>query len=188
MIDLRSRSSIEIATLVKWEVPNFDTAYVTDYKTSITYAGNSYINIGNLLNISGVNSEIKPSPGELTVTLSGVPTGSIANILNQQIKGSDITIYRSFYNAVDHTALNVSSGTNTVLLYKGIVTNYSITDSVDVQAQLAVSTIILSCNSIVEILGAKTNGRRTNTADFPDDSSMSRVQALAESNFNFGAR
>jgi hypothetical protein len=188
MIDLHTRSSIEIATLVKWEVPNFDTAYVTDYQSSITYDGNTYNNIGNLLNISGTTSEIKPSPGELTVTLSGVPTGSIASILAQQIKGSDITIYRSFYDAVTHNALNVITGANTVLLYKGIVTNYSITDNVDIQAQLALSTIVLTCNSIVEVLGVKTNGRRTNVADFPNDSSMSRVQALAESNFNFGAK
>ena len=188
MINLSSKTAIEIATLVKWEVPDFATAYLTDYKTSITYSGNTYINIGNLLNISGTTTEIKPSPGELTITLSGVPTGSISDILNQQIKGSDMTIYRAFYNADSHTAYNVDGASNTVLLYKGIVTNYTITDSVDVAAQLAISTIILSCNSIVELLGVKTNGRRTNSADFPNDGTMDRVQALAESNFNFGAR
>ena len=188
MINLSSKTSIEIATLVKWEVPDFSTAYITDYQSSITYDGNTYTNIGNLLNISGTTSELKPSAGELTINLSGIPTGSISNIINQQIKGSDITIYRAFYNADDHTAYNVVTGSNTVLLYKGIVTNYTITDSVDVEAQLAVSTIILTSNSIVEVLGAKSNGRRTNIADFPNDSTMSRVQALAESNFNFGAR
>jgi hypothetical protein len=188
MINLNSKTSIEIATLVKWVVPNFSTAYVTDYQSSVTYDGNTYTNIGNLLNISGTTSELKASPGELTVNLSGIPTGSISDILNQQIKGSSMTIYRSFYNADSHTAYNVVTGSNTVLLYKGIVTNYSITDSVDVEAQLAVSTIILTCNSIVEVLGAKSNGRRTNISDFASDSTMSRVQALAESNFNFGAR
>lgn len=188
MIDLHSKTSIEIATLVKWVVPNFSTAYVTDYQSNITYDGHTYTNIGNLLNISGTTSELKPSPGELTINLSGIPTGSISDIMSQQIKGSSMTIYRSFYNADDHTAYNVVSGSNTVLLYKGIVTNYSITDSVDVVAQLAVSTIILTCNSIVEVLSAKNNGRRTNSADFSDDSTMSRVQALAQSNFNFGAR
>lgn len=188
MINLSNRTSIEIATLVKWEVPNFSTAYVTDYNTSITYSGNTYTNIGNLLDISSTSSELKPSPGELSINLSGIPTNSISDLISQQIKGSDITLYRAFYNATDHTALNVVTGSNVVLLYKGIVTNYSISDSVDVANQLAVSTIVLTCNSIVEVLGAKTNGRRTNAADFPDDDSMSRVQALAESNFNFGAR
>ena len=188
MINLSSKTSIEIATLVKWEVPSFSTAYVTDYQSSISYDGNTYTNIGNLLNISGTVSELKASPGELTVNLSGVPTASISAIINQQIKGSNITIYRAFYNADDHTVYNVVGGSNTVLLYKGIVTNYSITDSIDISAQLAVSTIILTANSIVEILGVKTSGRRTNFADFSTDSTMSRVQALAESNFNFGAR
>lgn len=188
MINLSSRTSIEIATLVKWEVPDFSTAYITDYNSSIVYDGNTYTNIGKLLDISSTSSELKPSPGELSVNLSGIPTNTISDLISQQIKGSDITIYRAFYNATDHTALNVVTGTNVVLLYKGIVTNYSITDSVNVASQLATSTVVLTCNSIVEVLGVKTNGRRTNIADFPNDSNMSRVQALAESTFNFGAR
>jgi hypothetical protein len=48
-------------------------------------------------------------------------------------------------------------------------------------------TISITVTSVVELLNNKTSGRRTNPSDFPSESSMSRVSALAKSNFNFGA-
>lgn len=187
MIDLRSYSGIETQLLVKWEVPNFDTAYVTDCNNSLGYAGNTYTNIGKLLSVGNTTSELKSSSGDMTISLSGIPTGSISDILNQEIKGSIISIYRAFFNPSTHGTLTISGGTNTFLKFKGVVTNYSISDTVDIDAQLAVSTITLTANSMVEVLASQVNGRRTNLSDFPGESSMSRVQALANSNFNFGA-
>lgn len=186
MIDLRSYASLESAVLIKWVVPNFSTAYLSDYHTVLSYNGDTYTNIGTLLSVSSSTSEIKPSRGEITVSLSGVPTGSISTILNQEIKGSTIWIYRGYFNAQTHQALDLGGG-NTQIQFKGIVTNYSITDDIDLGAGIATSTITLTCNSAVETLSYKISGRRTNSSDFPDTQDMSRVQALANSNFNFGA-
>lgn len=186
MIDLRSYSSLESAVFLKWEVPNFSTAYLSDYHIPLSFNGQTYTNIGTLLSVSGTSSELKPSRGEMTVGLSGVPTGSISTILNQEIKGSNIWIYRGYFNAQTHQPLDLGGG-NTQLHFKGIVTNYAITDDIDLGAGIATSTITLTCNSAVETLGYRIAGRRTNQADFPNSSDMSRVQALANSNFNFGA-
>lgn len=186
MIDLRSYTSLESAVLVKWAVPNFSTAYISDYHTVLTFDGNDYTNIGTLLSVSGATSEIKPSRGEITVSLSGVPTGSISTILNQEIKGSTIWIYRGYFDTQTNQPLDLGGG-NTQLHFKGIVTNYSITDDIDLGAGIATSTITLTCNSAVETLSLKVSGRRTNSSDFPTTLDMSRVQALANSNFNFGA-
>ena len=185
MIDLRSYSALESAVFVKWEVPNFSTAYVSDYHIPLSFSGNTYTNIGNLLSVTSIPSELKPSNGELTVTLSGIPTNSIPDILNQEIKGSNIWIYRGYFDATTHQPLALGGG-NTQLHFKGIVTNYAITDSLEVEG-LFVSTIVLTCNSAVELLSNKYSGRRTNQTDFPGVQDMSRVQALANSNFNFGA-
>lgn len=187
MIDLRSYAGLEIATLVTWAVPNFDTAYVTDYTSSVTDGVNTWQNIGNLLGVSNTVSELQSTPGEITVSLSGIPTNAISNLFNQQIKGSNITIYYAFFNPSTHQPLLVNGSSHILQKFKGIVTNYSISDSVDVKEGLAVSTITLTCNSIIEVLSAKKNGRRTNPQDFSGESSMNRVQALSNSNFNFGA-
>lgn len=186
MIDLRSYASLESAVFLKWEVPNFSTAYISDYNVPLSFGGNTYTNIGTLLSVSSLTSELKPSRGEISISLSGVPTGSISTILNQEIKGSNIWIYRAYFNAQTHQPLNFGSG-NTQLHFKGIVTNYSITDDIDLGAGIATSTITLTCNSPVEILSHKVSGRRTNQTDFATTQDMSRVQALANSNFNFGA-
>jgi hypothetical protein len=186
MIDLRSYSSLESAIILKWAVPNFSTAYVSDYHVPLSFDGQTYTNIGNLLSVSSIPSELRPSNSDLTVELSGVPTNSITDILNEEIKGSNIWIYRAYFNASTHAPLSIGTG-NTQLHFKGIVTNYSISDDFDSGAGIATSTITLACNSPVEILSNKTSGRRTNQADFPGVQDMARVQALANSNFNFGA-
>ena len=190
MIDLTSYSSIETAILIKWEVPNFSTAYLSDYNSTIVFDGQNYTNIGNLLSVSGTISELKNSPGDVTIGLSGVPTGSISTLLAQQVKGSVITIYRVFLDPTTHNPIDISpdSGTQDVAMkFKGVVTNYSISDSVDVTAQLAVTTITLNANSLIEVLSNKVVGRKTNPTDFASEKSMDRVRALANSNFNFGA-
>lgn len=187
MIDLTSYSGLEIATLVTWEVPNFDTAYVTDYTSSITSGSTTWQNIGNLLGISETISELQSTPGDITISLSGIPTNSISDLFNQEIKGSNVYIYYAFFDPETHQAINVNGSTHILQKFKGIVTNYAISDSVNVTDEIAVSTITLNCNSIVEILSAKKNGRRTNPQDFPGEKSMDKVQALASSSFNFGA-
>jgi hypothetical protein len=189
--DLRSRKGIEIATLVKWEVPNFDTAYISDYSTLLSDGTNTYTNIGSLLGISSTVSELTSSTGEVTVNLSGIPTGSISNILNEEIKGSNITITRVYFDPTTHQGIDlqpsVAGMNNGIPIFKGIVTNYAISDSVDNGSGLAISTITLTCASYLEVLSNKTNGRRTNPADFPTEKSMNRIRALANSNYNFGA-
>jgi hypothetical protein len=190
MINLSGYSAIETAICVKWIIPGFETAYLTDYKTPLTFNADTYTNIGNLLSVSGSTSELTVSPSELSIGLSGIPTGSVAEILNNEIKGSEIYIYRVFLDPTTHAPLDLDPGPgtgNVLLKFKGIVTNYAINDVVDVLTLSASTTITLTCNSIVEVLANKTNGRRTNPQDFPGEASMSRVQALSNSNFNFGA-
>jgi hypothetical protein len=190
MIDLRSYSSLETAILVKWEVPNFSTAYITDYNMSISLNGEVYTNIGNLLNISDTTNNLTPTTSDITISLSGIPTNSISTILSQQIKGSTITIYRGFFNPNTNQLIDLDPGpgvSNVLMKFKGIVTNYSISDQIDVSSSTSSSTIALTCNSMVEVLMNKVNGRRTNSSDFTDKS-MSKVQALSYSNFNFGAK
>jgi len=180
-LDLFQRSSIESALFVKWTIPEFETAYLSDYNRTVIVEGNTYTNIGKLMSISAVTSELKASPSELSIGLSGIPTNSISDVLNRQIKGSNIEIRRAFFDPITQNQIA------NVLKFKGIVTNYDVSDDVDVAAQIATTTITLTCSSIVEVLGVKVSGRRTNPVDFPGELSMGRVQALANSNFNFGA-
>tara|TARA_R110000824_G_scaffold148309_3_gene318009 strand:- start:1439 stop:2008 length:570 start_codon:yes stop_codon:yes gene_type:complete len=187
MINLSSNAAIESAVFLKWDIPNYQIEYISDYHTAVTIGGQSYANAGKLLSISSINDELKASPSELSIALSGIPTGSVSDVLSKEIKGSNIEIYRGFFNPTTHGLLDLSPDTNPLLKFKGIVTNYGVGDDIDVISGIATTSIVLTCNSIVEILGKKVNGRRTNPRDFPTESSMNRVLALSNSNFQFGA-
>jgi len=186
MIDLSSYATIESALFLKWEVPNETPAYLSDYHTDVTIDGNIYTNIGTFLGATAPQSELKASRSQLTISLSGIPTGSVQDILTQEIKGSSVQLFRGFFNASTHALLDLSPSDNPVSQFKGVVTNYAVSDNYDNVAGTATTTISLTCNSIVEVLQKKVSGRRTNQNDF-DDNSMDRVQALANSPFNFGA-
>lgn len=187
MIDLSSNVSVESAVFLKWDIPNFEVAYISDYHTDITIDSQVYTNAGKLLSISAINNELKASPSELSIALSGIPTGSVSNIMTKEIKGSTIEIYRGFFNPTTHALLSLTPNDNPVMKFKGVVTNFSVGDDIDVISGVATTTIVLTCNSVVEILSNKVSGRRTNPRDFPSESSMNRVIALSNSNFQFGA-
>jgi hypothetical protein len=187
MIDFTDTRYIESALFVKWTIPDFETVYISDYHTDVTIAGNVYTNTGTLMSVGEITSELRASASELAITLSGIPTGSVSNILTYDIKGSAISIYRGFFNPTTHVLLDTAPLDNPALKFKGVITNYSIADDVDVVKGIAITTISLSCNSMVEVLSNKVTGRRTNLVDFPGESSMNRVLALSKSNFQFGA-
>ncbi len=182
--DLTSYAALESALFLKWEIPDLAATLISDYNTPITIDSDVYTNVGTLLSITGSKSELKLSPSQLSITLSGVPSGEIAKVLDNEIKGSSITITRAFFNPTTH---NVISGLDPMKVFTGIVTNYGISDDVDPVAMIASTTISLTCNSIVDVLAKKVNGRRTNPVDFPNEDSMNRVQTLVSSNFQFGA-
>jgi len=186
MLDFTSTRAIETAIFIKWIIPDFETAFLSDYNTPITFGGDTYTNIGNLLSVTGYVDSLKASNSQLTVSLSGIPSGSVSTVLDQQIRGSAIEIYRGIFDPHTHI-LDATIDPNPLLKYKGIITGYDVSDDVDVTELLATTTITLTCASPVEILNSKISGRRTNPADFADESSMNRVPALANSNFNFGA-
>ena len=187
MIDFTDTRSIESSLFIKWDIPGYQVAYISDYHTAVSIDGNLYTNAGKLLSVGEITSELKASASELTITLSGIPAGSISDVLTYDIKGSSIEIYRGFFNPVTHALLDLTPTANPTLKFKGIVTNYGISDDVDIVSGVAVTTISLNCNSIVEVLSNKVTGRRTNQVDFPGESSMNRVLALSKSNFQFGA-
>lgn len=196
MINLSAYQSVKTALFVRIDVEEYRTSSIANYVTEVltfsdhdqnfVIGGETYIPLGNLLNITSSKSELRPSSNNVTITLSGIPNTSIAEIIHSKIKGSPVKIYRAYFNA----STGVQIGT-TVGRYIGIVNNYSLEEEFDVLARTASNQIILECNSTVDILSNKLSGRRTNEQSmksfYPSDTSMDRVATLSGSNFDFGA-
>jgi hypothetical protein len=159
---------------------------------SVSIGGEEYLGLGRLMAITGSNSELRVSGGELTITISGIPNSSIAEIVNSKIKGSKVNVYRVLFNATTDAPLdNVG---NPLGRFNGFVNNYSLNEDYDVDARTSSNTIVLSCSSVVDVINNKIAGRKTNPQSFKRfssigsaDTSMDRVPTLKNATFNFGA-
>lgn len=164
------------------------TLRFSDRLTPYTISGQVYTGLGKLLSITNSSSELRATPFDVTVTLSGIPNTSIAEIIHSRIKGSTITISRGLFNANTEQLLAVSP--NPVGRFKGYVNNYSLNEDYDADSRTSTNTIVLICSSTVSLLQNKISGRRTNPESqkrfYSTDVSMDRVPVLKDSYFDFG--
>ena len=176
--DLESFAAIESAMFVKWGLPSGDE-FLSDYNTPVTIDGDIYTSIGNLLEITAAMAELRATAAELTIAISGIPANAVTDLLATDIKGSTIKITRIYMN-------KQGIEEESYIVFSGIVTNYSVTDSLNAQTKTSSSIITLTVNNIVEVLSKKVNGRKTNPEDFPNDDAFKRVRLLKDRKFGFG--
>lgn len=188
-IDLSAYESIQTNLFVKVVIPGYDTLTFSDYHQDYTIDSVNYTGLGQLLGITDTATNLRATPQEITIAISGIPSDNISDILDNKVKGSEVEIYRGFFD-VDTGALLSISG-NPAGKFKGVVTNFEISEDIEEFADEGTIQLSLICTSFIEILNNKVSGRRTNPTDqkalYATDVSMDRVPGLAKSNFNFGA-
>jgi len=199
-INLSNYSTIETALFVNILCEHYkatpsanasvQTLTFSSYDIPQTIDGNVYTPLGGLLNISSTATELRSAPSEATVSVSGIPNSSIAEIVNSKIKGSSVYIFRAFFDGSTRQILNIAG--NPMGKFTGQVVNYNLNEDFDPVEGVATNTIDIMCASIVEAMSNKVTGRRTNPIDqkkfFASDKSFDRVLSLAKSNFNFGRK
>jgi hypothetical protein len=196
-LGLSGTTSIGTALFVKLEVdyykatassePISQVLTFSDFYRDITFNDITYTGLGKLLGVSQTTSELKSSNSNVTITISGIPNGSIEEIVNSRIKGSKITIYRAI---LDDYILMSGISPNPVGRFHGFVNNYTLEEEYNVDSRTAKNTIALICSSKQELLNNKVAGRKTNPSSqktfYSTDVSMDRVPNLVGANFNFG--
>ena len=188
-IDLSSYAAIQTALFCRVAVPNYAILRFSNYNRPITINSESYTNLGTLLGVTDTTSDIRAVAGTLTVTIAGIPNSSIAEVMSQQFKGSDIEIWRVFFDANSGQMLNITG--NPAGRFQGIVTNWSLEEDFTQGSTTSSNRIAFTCSSRVGQMSNKVSGRRTNSADmkrwYPTDVAFDRVAQLANTNYNFGA-
>ena len=196
-LDLTTYGAVRQATFVKMTViesgspvivrmssNNVPVSILESDGYSYSYAAN-----GNLLNVTQIVADTKPTNNDVTITLAGIGNAYIADIVNSTIKGNPVEIRRAFFNAQTGAILAISG--NPVLEFVGVVNNYAFDEGwSDGSKQSVTTTISLICSSTMSVLSHKIAGRRTNQDDqaywFPGDNSMNRVGVIADQYFDFG--
>jgi len=169
---------------------NGTTYRIANSYNPVTWDGNQYTQLGHLLGLSEIQEDLRATNNALTVSLSGIPSDVTGEpsymdiVLNSNVKGSLIKIYRAFFNTEDHYLVT----SNVFLRFQGYVSNYSISENWDVDGKVMTNTIALQCSSNNALLERQYSGRRTNTDSFSTatDFGMYRVKAIANTAFDFG--
>lgn len=197
--NLSSYSSVQSNLFVRIQVDEYSLTaggpYVpvvlrfSDSMTTRTVDSEVYTAVGGLMAITASVSELRVSSSEVTITVSGIPSTSISEIVNSKFKGSPVSVLRLFSDSVSGTALAIAG--NPSGRFRGFVNNYAINEEWDNVTRVVTNTLVFSCASSVDVLNRKISGRKTNPESqkkyFATDLSMDRVPNLQNATFNFGA-
>jgi len=156
----------------------------TDSDVAVTIDSDNYTPLGELLKITPTTSEIRPSSDSITVSISGVPSGNITDILYSKVKGSKIEVRRQF-RQVDDTFISTQG------YFFGRVNNWSLQEEFSVADRTASNIILFECSNQFSVLKEKISGRLTNPTSnkrfFPNDTGMDRVPIIKGTSLDFGA-
>jgi hypothetical protein len=195
-IPATSSTRVKHGLLIKLVVNGTDYFIANTYGP-VTYLGNTYLGLGHFLGMDQIQDDLKATNNGLQISLSGIPkavgeeglpgySSYVAFILDQRIKGSLIQIYRVFFDLETNAIIENSVSQR----FSGYISNFSITDGIDLEAKDNSKTVVITCSSVNSILERKITGRRTNQADqralYPNDSSMDRVAIISNTAFDFG--
>lgn len=195
MANLDSYTAVATQMLVRLEVDEYRTSPLlgysnvviafTDAEYTINYGGNRYDPLGTFLNITPTTSELRPTSDSITISISGIPTNAIEQIIYSKIKGSGIRIYRRISDVALGTDIAIQG------YFFGRVNNWSIQEQYDVEQRSSSNIVLLECSSNFSVLSQKIAGRKTNPVSnkrfFPLDEGMDRVPIIKGTKFDFGA-
>lgn len=186
--EVQDTGAISSAEFVKLTIYNDYTnnADTSTYTFSSAYReetidGDIYLPLGGLLQVGAQNRDLRVTAGDTMISLSGVDTNNIFIVLDSKIRGSEVEVWRGFYDSNNELA-------NTYLRFTGIVTSYAITEDRDGQNDNF--TVGVAASSYKTVLSNRIAGRKTNEESWkvfnPTDTSMDRVYAISGVDFDFG--
>lgn len=195
MLNLSGYRSIRTALFVRIQIDEYrvepgdsftsEVLLFSDHNSDYTINSEVYENLGNFINISSSKSELRATSDNLTITIAGIPIGSVKEIINSKIKSSPVTVYRGYFDNSTNALIGTIQGK-----FKGIINNYSLIEELDFDTRSGTASIQLECTSNIEILGNKVSGRKTNPISmkkfYNTDSSFDRVPTLENTTFDFG--
>jgi hypothetical protein len=171
---------------------NGNVYYLTDAYKPYTVGSNTYTELGAFLNVTTVDENLRATNGDISIGLAGIPsnsTGSEVNyiqlILDEPIKGGNVTLKRAFMDT-NTMELNTS---DVYTRFKGVITNFTVDEQYNFLSKKNDYGVTVSVASINTILESKIVGQRTDPVDrqrFFTDKSFDRIPDLYLSTFDFG--
>ena len=184
-----SGPQIRHAEFVKLTVGEAETVYTfCNAAAPITVGGNTFTNLGALLNVGDVQRDMRSTSDDMTIALTGIDPTNIGIILGNDIKGSLVEVWRGFFD--DNNQIITTPTTQFFKRYQGIINSVSITEDFNSELRTRIATCSIACSSMRRILENRLGGVKTNQSSwqflYPNDLSMNRVATIANTYFDFG--
>jgi hypothetical protein len=184
-----SGPQIRHAEFVKLTVGTAATVYTfCNAAAPITVGGNTFNNLGALLNVGDVQRDMRSTSDDMTIALTGIDPTNIGIILGNDIKGSLVEVWRGFFDS--NNQIITTPTTQFFKRYQGIINSVAITEDFNSELRTRIATCSISCSSMRRILENRLGGVKTNQSSwqflYPGDASMSRVATISNTYFDFG--
>lgn len=186
-------ANIRHAEFVKLSVgnPASPTVYTfCNAAAPVTVGGITFSALGALLAVGEVQRDVKATSFDMSIALTGIDPNYVALILSNDIKGSTVEVWRGFLDS-DNQIITTPT-TQFFKRWQGIINNVSITEDFNEQMRQRVATCNITCSSMRRVLENRIAGIKTNKtiwqSIYPGDTSMSRVDAISNTYFDFGGK
>lgn len=170
-------------TAIPSEVYTFSNSFKDEIIDGVTYTA-----LGGLLGVSEIQRDVRVTGYDLNLSLTGLDPNNIFRVLNKDLRGATIEIYRGFYD--ENYVLNTTTQPP-IKRYAGTITSFNIQETRENKDNDYAISIQASNYKI--ILENNVNGRKTNRTswrdpyyEYPTDPSMDAVISLEGRYFDFG--
>ena len=126
-----------------------------DSPTAPTSGNNVYQAQGQFIGFSPLSEDFDVKVGKFSIYLSGVGTDYIQKLINTEVEGKRVVIYKAFLNFGSTGTSPLSIVSEPILMFDGLIYNYSVNES-SLSCQ-----ITIDCSSLFADF-ERINGRRTN--------------------------
>jgi hypothetical protein len=180
-------NNISPITLIDLDL-NGNVYYLSSNYKAITHNSNSYTELGAFLNITDLRDELRHSEGDISITLSGIPSEAdyLQTVMTEPIKGGNVTVYRAF---VDATTQELISG-QVFTRMKGVITNFIIDEQLNFLTHENDYSVTVTVAGLTSVLSNMLRGQKTNPDErkriYSADKSFDRIPILFNTTFDFG--
>jgi len=188
---IQNTNNIRYADFVRIVTPTATYRFSTA-PTSLTIPAidsQPFDGLGQLVGIGKIQRDIKSTANQTTVTLIGIDTALLSVVLNGNLKGAQITMWKGFFNTQDQLITTGETGGLYQYFY-GFINTFNIGEEWMEEARMYVGTVTVSAANIQMILQNRIVGRFTNDASWeyftPGDTSMNRVATISTIYYAFG--
>jgi hypothetical protein len=126
-----------------------------DTNTAPTAGNNVYQAQGDFLGFSSLTEDFQVSVGKFSIFLSGINTTYASYLMNNEIEGKRVCIYKAFLNFGEGGGSALQLAASPILMFDGIIYNFAVVES-EKSCQ-----ITIDCSSLFADF-ERTAGRKSN--------------------------